>query len=79
MMPQIDKWSSTRARRFAYEAQLEVVPDFTLPQYKGIEVKKKSAEVTDEDINKTLDMLREQRAEFVDVTGRALQMAISAS
>jgi trigger factor len=37
-------------------------------------VKKKSAEVTDEDISKTMDLLREQRAEFVDVTGRALQM-----
>lgn len=74
MTPEIDKVEFNKGQPLRYEAKLEVAPDFTLPQYKGIEVKKKSAEVTDEDLNKTFDTLREQRAEFVDVAGRTLQM-----
>jgi len=73
-MPQIDKVEFARGQPLKYEAKLEVAPDFPLPQYKGIPVKKKTAEVTEEDVDKVLDTLREQRAEFADVAGRPAAM-----
>lgn len=66
-MPQIDKVEFARDKPYSYEAKLEVAPEFTVSTYKGIPVKKKSAEVTDEDLDKMLDMIREQKAEFLDV------------
>src|SRR5439155_20141444 len=41
--PEIDKVEFADGKPLLYEAKLEVAPDFTLPQYKGIAVKKKSA------------------------------------
>lgn len=73
-MPQIDKVELAKDQPLRYEAKLEVAPEFQLPEYKGIQVKKKSAEVTEEDVTKMIDMLREQRAEFADVTERPLAM-----
>lgn len=57
----------------AFETKLILAPEFTLPEYKGIEVKAPNAEITDEELSGQLDGLRERLAEFEDVTGRALQ------
>ncbi len=57
----------------AFETKLILAPEITLPEYKGIEVKAPSAEVTDEELDVQLQSLRERLAEFEDVTGRALQ------
>jgi trigger factor len=58
---------------FAFETKLILAPEITLPEYKGIEVKAPSAEITDEELNAQLQDLRERLAEFEDVDGRALQ------
>ncbi len=42
----------------------DVVPAFTLPEYKGIELKAESTEVTEEDVNATAERIRAQHAEF---------------
>ncbi len=57
----------------SYTATVDVAPDFALPDYRGIPVKQKETPVTDEDIQRTLDSLREQQAEFVNVEGRPLK------
>lgn len=57
----------------AFETRLILAPEFTLPNYKGIEIKAPSTEVTDEEINTQLESLRERLAEFEDVTDRAIQ------
>jgi trigger factor len=57
----------------AFETKLILAPEITLPEYKGIEVKAPSAEITDEELNTQLQDLRERLAEFEDVDGRALQ------
>jgi trigger factor len=57
----------------AFETKLILAPEFTLPEYKGIEVKAPAAEITDEELSGQLDGLRERLAEFEDVTARALQ------
>ena len=38
------------------------MPDFKLPEYKGLVIKKQETEVTDEDVEKTLKSLADQRA-----------------
>jgi trigger factor len=57
----------------AFETKLILAPEFTLPEYKGIEVKAPSAEVTDEELANQLESLRERLAEFEDVADRPLQ------
>jgi|GEM_PF-6339225 len=47
-----------------------VRPQITLGQYKGIAVKKQVLSVTDEDLKKQQDALRERMAELVPVEGR---------
>lgn len=43
-----------------------VKPEVTIEGYKGIEVEKKVAEVTDEDVAKELDKVRDRNARFVE-------------
>lgn len=57
----------------AFDTKLILAPEITLPEYKGIEVKAPSAEITDAELDEQLQSLRERLAEFEDVDGRALQ------
>jgi trigger factor len=57
----------------AFVTKLILAPEFTLPEYKGIEVKAPSAEITDEELGSQLENLRERLAEFDDISDRALQ------
>ncbi len=50
---------------------LTIVPDFELPEYKGIEVTVPSTEVTDKDIEDTLNNIAEQVAEYTTVEREA--------
>ncbi|MEX0654261.1 MAG: trigger factor [Phycisphaeraceae bacterium] len=43
-----------------FEVEVEITPDVTLPPLEALEVKKRSAEVTDEDITKEIDRFRER-------------------
>jgi trigger factor len=52
---------------------VDTAPEFPLPQYKGVPVNKKVTPVTEEEITKTIDALRDQQADFVAVEGRALR------
>lgn len=71
--PQIESVDYQPGRPLVYTAAVDTVPEFALPDYKGIPVKKTAIAVKDEDITKTLDSLREQQAEFVNVEGRPLK------
>ena len=57
----------------AFETKLILAPEIKLPEYKGIEVRAPSAEISDEELDVQLQSLRERLAEFEEVTGRALQ------
>jgi len=57
----------------AFETKLILAPEFTLPEYKGIEVKAPPTEVTDEELSSQLDNLRERMAEFDEISDRPLQ------
>ncbi len=55
-----------------FTAEFEVVPEIELGEYKGIEITYRDPEVTDEDVEKRINELREQKAEFVNVDPRPL-------
>ncbi len=57
----------------AFETKMILAPEFTLPEYKGIEVKAPSAEITEEELDAQLENLRERLAEFEDIADRPLQ------
>jgi trigger factor len=56
-----------------FKAEFEVVPQVELQDYKGLTVKYHDPEVTDEDVDKRIEELRQQKAEFVNEDPRPLQ------
>ncbi len=52
-----------RGKPFEVSLRFDVYPEFNLPTYKGIEVKKADTEVTDKDVTEAIDAFRSQRAE----------------
>lgn len=53
-----------------FKATFEVVPEIELGEYKGLEVAYHEPQVTDEDIEKRLNEIREQKAQYVNVDPR---------
>lgn len=51
---------------FEYTATFEVFPEVTLGDFKAISIDKPDAQITDKDVNKTIDVLLKQRAQFVE-------------
>jgi trigger factor len=56
-----------------FKATFEVFPEIELGDYKGVEVPYHDPEVSEEDVNKRLDEIREQKAQFINVDPRPLQ------
>lgn len=57
----------------SYSFSIEVQPNFTLPDLKGVAVKKPKIQVTDDHINQAMQNLREQQGTVVPVEGRGIQ------
>jgi trigger factor len=68
--PQIDALSIGQGEPLKFRATFEVMPEFELKEYKGLKLTKRVATVTDEDVEHTLDHLRQSAAEFVPVEDR---------
>ena len=64
----------TPERSMRFTATLITSPEFELPDYKGIQVKVPPDEVTEDEIEKGLQSLRERHATFSDVEGRPLEL-----
>ena len=56
-----------------FHATFEVVPEFDLADYRRVEVPFREPQVTEEDVQKELDHLREQHASFQNVDPRPLE------
>ena len=67
IMPEVEDLQFGHGKPFQYLATLEVTPTFELPEYNGIEVEKERRTVSDADVAKALDTLREQRVSYTDV------------
>ncbi len=73
-LPRIEKIEFARNQPLRYEAHVEIVPEFPMPDYKEIVVKLASVNVTDADVENTVKSLQERHAEFTDIAGRSLAM-----
>jgi trigger factor len=69
-MPDLDLDDFDPAEPFTFRATVQVRPTPTLGQYKGLEVPKRAAEVTDVQIDAQLAMLQERFATLQPVEGR---------
>src|ERR1700761_5042896 len=49
-----------------FKAEFEVIPTIELGDYKGVEVPYHDPSVSDEDVSKRIDEIREQKAQFVN-------------
>jgi trigger factor len=56
-----------------FKAEFEVVPEIELKDYKDVEVPYHDPEVTEEDIAKRLDEVREQKAQYVNIDPRPVE------
>jgi trigger factor len=54
----------------SYSVTVDIRPEITLPEYKGISLKKDVEEVKDADVDERIEALREQRADYEDVEDR---------
>ena len=73
-MPDIENVSPlTKGSSLSFTALVEVRPTIELGTYDGIEVKEKNIEVTDEEVNQTINRLREIYAQLEVVEGRPLE------
>src|SRR5947207_2489535 len=57
-----------------FQATVVTAPEFKLPNYKNIPVELPDTKVTEAEIDSTVERLRDQTADFVDVPERAAQM-----
>lgn len=60
-MPTIENEDLKPGQAFKYSASIEVRPEFELKDYLGVEVQKENCIVTDEDIEKQIEQIRESR------------------
>jgi trigger factor len=71
--PQVDKLDFNEGQPLKFRAVFEVLPEFDLGTYKGLEIEMPPMDVTDEDVNKALEETRERAAAFAPVEGRAVE------
>jgi len=70
-MPSIEFTQDKAGQDVEFVATFEVFPEVKLAEIEGHEFEKPTAEVTDADIDKMLDNLRQQRAEYTSVEREA--------
>ena len=58
-----------------FEFQLEVVPEFTIDNYKGLVVQRPPVGVSEEDVERSVEALRMRRGEFKVVEGASIEEA----
>lgn len=56
-----------------FKAEFEVAPEIELKDYKGVEVPYQDPAITDEDIQKRIDEIREQKADYSNIDPRPLE------
>ncbi len=71
--PSISVEPIEKGKPFIFKAEVAVRPEVTLGEYKGIEVEKKTIEVTEEEVNAAVEREREKNSRMVDVEDRAVE------
>jgi len=65
--PRIEPKNLEEGKNLEFTATFEVYPEIDLQDFSGITIEKKSAEITDADVDKMIETLREQRKTYDDV------------
>lgn len=71
--PDIAVEQAEKGKSFIFTATVAIKPEVTLGEYKGIEVEKKTAEVSDEELDNEINRIRETNARMITVDDRAAQ------
>jgi trigger factor len=70
--PHVDHVDYAEGKPLKFRAVFEVLPEFDLGSYKGLDVEVEAAAISDADVEKTLEESRERAATFVPIEGRAI-------
>ncbi len=65
--PDIEEIQFGRGQALQFAATVETAPEFELPEYKGIPVKREARTVTEEDMTRALEALRQPQTSFKTV------------
>jgi trigger factor len=68
--PHVEKLDFTEGQPLKFRAVFEVLPEFELGNYKDLELEMPAMDITDDDVAKTLEEMRERAAAFAPVAGR---------
>ena len=66
--PDIEEVQFGRGQILQFTATVETAPEFQMPEYKGLPATIETKSVTDADVDKALDLLRGQQADYKTVT-----------
>lgn len=71
--PEIEVAQMDKGTDFIFTATVAIKPEVTLGDYKGIEVEKKEAEVSEEEITAEIDKAREANSRLITIEDRATE------
>src|ERR1700722_8694601 len=71
--PQVDKLEFKEGEPVKFRASFDVLPEFTLANYKSLEIEMPEMNLTDEDVTKALTEMQQRAAAFTPVEGRAVE------
>ncbi|HEU6447331.1 MAG TPA: trigger factor [Verrucomicrobiae bacterium] len=71
--PDIEEIQFSRGQNLQFAATVETAPEFQLPEYKGLPVKREEKSVGDADIDRALQMLAQQHVKF-ETVAREIKM-----
>ena len=71
--PQVDKLEYNEGQPVKFRASFEVLPEFSLGNYKNLEIEMPEMNITDESVANTLAEMQQRAAAFAPVEGRAVQ------
>src|SRR4030065_2810852 len=70
--PAISEAAFREGQPFRFKAVVEVLPAFELPSYKKLRVQRREVKVGEEDVDRSLEGVRQKSAEDVPVEGRGV-------
>jgi trigger factor len=71
--PQVDKLEYNEGQPLKFRASFEVLPQFSLGDYKSLEIEMPEMAITDESVSNTLSEMQQRAAAFAPVEGRPVQ------
>lgn len=71
--PELDIEQIGKDKNLIFTAKVTVKPEVKLGQYKGLDVEKEQVNITDEDVQKELEKIRDRNARLVTVEDRPVQ------